>query len=153
MNKSDFPELDVSLSDVDIAELISDALENFSEDVDIQYWPGAHELDGNLQVGGWVDLYTYEDIELKAGEFKLIPLGVAMKLPDMYEAILAPRSSTFKNWGILQANSIGVIDNSYSGPNTRLCQFRIQPMQLPINFHVVERLDGKDRNGFGSTGL
>lgn len=171
LTNNDFPELEVALSDVDIAGLISDAFENFSEEVDIQYWPEAHELDGTLQLGGWIDLYTYEDVELKAGDFKLIPLGVAMRLPEMYEAILAPRSSTFKNWGILQANSIGVIDNSYSGPNdmwklavyatrtvfipkdTRLCQFRIQPMQLPIKFHVVERLDGEDRNGFGSTGL
>lgn len=162
---------DIPLSEDDIKSMLDEALSTLAENVDIQYWPGAHELECNLEKGGWIDMYVYEDIDMKAGDFKLIPLGVAMKMPEMYEGILAPRSSTFKNWGILQANSIGVIDNSYCGPedmwrlaayatrdvhipkDTRLCQFRIQPVQLPIKFNVVEQLGGESRSGFGSTGL
>ena len=93
--------------------------------------------------GDWVDLFTAEDTELKAFDFKLIPLGVAMKLPEGYEAIIAPRSSTYMKWKIIQANSIGVIDNAYCGNDdkwyfpaialkdtfipkyTRICQFKI----------------------------
>ena len=91
----------------------------------------------------WIDLRAAQDVELKAGEFKLIPLGVAMQLPKGYEAHVVPRSSTFKNYGILQVNSMGVIDETYSGDkdqwfmpvyatrdtviktNERICQFRI----------------------------
>ena len=65
----------------------------------------------------WIDLRAAEDVVMKAGEFRLISLGISMKLPDGYEAHVLPRSSTYKNWGILQANSQGVIDNSYSGTN------------------------------------
>ncbi len=174
----------MSTTDIDVYELLSEMdeeslnrfigeslVEDFTEEITIQYWPDAHKLNGELNKGGWIDLYTYEDIDMQAGDFTLIPLGIAMKLPEYHEAILAPRSSTFKNWGILQANSIGVIDNNYSGPedmwrlaayatrdvhipkDTRLCQFRIQTMQLPIKFNEVERLDGESRDGFGSTGL
>ena len=169
---SDFYGLD-SVSDYhfDIGSLIDAAMESASETIQIQYWSNAHKLDGSLEQGGWIDLYTYEDVELKAGDFTLIPLGVAMKLPEMYEAILAPRSSTFKNWGILQANGIGIIDNNFCGPedmwrmavyatrdvsipkDTRLCQFRIQLQQLPINFEEVEKLSAETRGGFGSSGL
>ena len=63
----------------------------------------------------WIDLRASEEVELKGGEFKLIPLGVAMELPKGYEAHLVPRSSTFKNYGILQTNSCGIIDRSYCG--------------------------------------
>lgn len=170
-NYSGFPEFDIEVNDNDIENLLHDALEGFSEEIEIQYWPNAHKLDGTLKLGGWVDLYTYEDVELRAGELQLIHLGVAMKLPEMYEAIIAPRSSTFKNWGILQANSLGIIDNQFCGPadawmfaayptktvfvprNTRLCQFRIQPIQPPIKFKEVKKLSGPNRNGFGSSGL
>ena len=118
----------------------------------------------------WIDLRSAERIELKAGEFKLIPLGIAMELPEGYEAHVAPRSSTFKNFGILQANSIGIIDSSYCGDNDwwyfpalamsdtvievndRICQFRIMENQPHIDFEPVEHLTGKDRGGFGSTG-
>ena len=164
---------DYSLDDIlsYISDLYEEEYLSMGEQVQIKYWPGAPSLDGNLKKGGWIDLYVYEDIELKAGEFKAIPLGIAMKLPEFYEAIIAPRSSTFKNWGILQANSIGVVDNSYSGSNdmwkfaayatkdvsvpkgTRLCQFRLQPMQLPVKFISVNELEDEDRGGFGSTGL
>lgn len=118
----------------------------------------------------WYDLRAAEDVTLKAGEFKLIPLGVAMKLPEGYEAHIAPRSSTFKNFGIIQTNSIGVVDNSYSGDNDqwlmpalamrdteikkgdRICQFRIMEKQPEVTFKPVEHLDGPDRGGIGSTG-
>jgi len=120
--------------------------------------------------GDWIDLRASEDVELKKDEFKLIPLGIAMKLPEGYEAHLAPRSSTFKNWGILQVNSVGVIDQSYSGDNDqwmmpvlatrdvtikkndRICQFRIMAKQPEFDFEEVEHLDDTDRGGFGSTG-
>lgn len=118
----------------------------------------------------WIDLYIAEDTELKAGEFKLIPLGVAMQLPNNYEAIVAPRSSTFKKYGILQANSLGIIDNTYSGPNDqwmfpayatrdvkvnkgdRLCQFRILRNQPKIVFAKSDLEHNANRDGFGSTG-
>ena len=65
----------------------------------------------------WIDLRSAEDVELKAGDFKLISLGVSMELPKGYEAYIVPRSSTFKTWGILQTNSMAVIDESYCGDN------------------------------------
>lgn len=118
----------------------------------------------------WYDLRSAEDIEMKAGEFRLIKLGIGIKLPAGYEAIIAPRSSTFKNYGILQANSIGVVDESYSGDNDqwmmpaiamrdtvihkndRICQFRIVEHQPAHTIKVVEHLDDTDRGGIGSTG-
>lgn len=122
----------------------------------------------------WIDLRAAERVELKKGDFKLIPLGVSMCLPDGYEAIVAPRSSTFKTWGLIQTNSIGVIDESYGKHsckdqwmvpvyatrdavvevNDRICQFRIQKHQPEITFEELEvgQLDGEAREGFGSTG-
>lgn len=118
----------------------------------------------------WIDLRAAEDVTLKAGEFKLIPLGVAMQLPQGYEAHIVPRSSTFKNFGIIQTNHQGVIDCSYCGDNDqwrmpvyavrdteihvndRICQFRIMENQPKIVFDEVEHLEGADRGGFGSTG-
>ena len=117
-----------------------------------------------VQHGDWVDLRAAERVEMKAGDFKIISLGVSMKLPEGYEAHVAPRSSTFKKWGVLQANSVGVIDNSYSGENDiwgfpalamrdtvieagdRIAQFRI------IVFTEVDHMEDADRGGFGSTG-
>ena len=118
----------------------------------------------------WVDLRAAEDIEMKAGEFRIISLGVSMQLPDGYEAHIVPRSSTFKKWGVLQTNHMGVIDNSYSGDNDvwgfpayatrdtaikkndRICQFRLMKSQPNIEFEEVMFLDNPDRGGFGSTG-
>lgn len=118
----------------------------------------------------WIDLHAAEDVAMAAGEFRLIPLGVAMELPEGYEAHVVPRSSTFKHYGLLQANSMGVVDSSYRGDNdqwyvpmyatravsfpknTRICQFRIVKNQPPLEFVRVERLEGADRGGFGSTG-
>ena len=111
-----------------------------------------------------------ENVNLKAGQFKLISLGISMKIPEGYEAHIAPRSSTFKTWHILQTNSIGVVDNSYSGNNDvwlmpvyatqdctisindRICQFRIMEKMPEIVFEEVENLEGPDRGGIGSTG-
>lgn len=123
-----------------------------------------------ISKGDWIDMYASETVHMKKGEFALIPLGVAMKLPEGYEAHLAPRSSTFKKWHIIQTNSIGIIDNSYSGDNDiyqfpayavedtviekgdRICQFRIMESQPRIVFEECETLGGADRGGFGSTG-
>ena len=119
----------------------------------------------------WIDLRAAEDVALKAGEFKLIPLGVAMKLPQGYEAHVVPRSSTFKNFGIIQTNHFGIIDESYCGNNDqwyfpayalrdteihvndRICQFRIMEHQPTIQFEETEKLTGADRGGIGSTGV
>lgn len=118
----------------------------------------------------WIDLRASETVELKAGEFKLIPLGVAMQLPEGYEAHIVPRSSTFKNYGILQTNSCGIVDGSYCGDddmwkmpvyairdtrieiNERIAQFRIVENQPKIEFKEVKSLLNGNRGGFGSTG-
>ena len=118
----------------------------------------------------WIDLRAAESVDLKKGEFKLIPLGVAMELPKGYEAYIVPRSSTFKNFGIIQTNHQGVIDSSYCGNNDewkmpvyamrdthievndRICQFRIMENQPKIQFEEVKALTGVDRGGFGTTG-
>ena len=118
----------------------------------------------------WIDLRCAEEISLKKGDFKLIPLGIGMKLPKGYEAHVVPRSSTFKNFGIIQTNHMGVIDYTYSGDNDqwfmpvyavrdteihvndRVCQFRIMENQPAIEFDEVNHLDETDRGGFGSTG-
>ena len=120
--------------------------------------------------GDWVDLRSADTITLKKGDFALIPLGIGMKLPKNYEAHIAPRSSTFKNWGILQTNSVAVIDNSYCGDedewkypvyatrdvtinrNDRICQFRIVKKQPKFKFKFVLHLGKISRGGFGSTG-
>lgn len=121
--------------------------------------------------GDWVDLRAAETVSLKQGEFKIISLGVSMKLPDGYEAHIVPRSSTYKNFGIIQTNHMGVVDNSYSGTNDiwrfpalavrdtvihkndRICQFRIVKRQPMLEFEEVEELDSENRGGFGSTGI
>ena len=118
----------------------------------------------------WIDLRAAEDVVLKRGEFKLIPLGVAMELPKGYEAHVVPRSSTFKNFGIIQTNHQGVIDTSYCGDNDqwfmpvyavrdteihvndRICQFRIMKNQPQIHFDEVQHMENADRGGHGSTG-
>lgn len=123
-----------------------------------------------ISKGDWIDLRAAADVEFRAGEFKLIPLGVGMILPEGYEAHIAPRSSTYKNFGIIQTNSIGVVDNSYCGDedewkmaayalrdtlirkNDRICQFRIIEKQPEIEFETVEHLRETSRGGFGSTG-
>ena len=123
-----------------------------------------------LDNGDWIDLRAAEDVNLEKGDFRLISLGVSMKLPEGYEAHIVPRSSTFKHWGIIQANHMGVIDNSYCGDNDiwkfpaiatrdavmykndRICHFRIMKKQPCVRFNTVEHLNGPDRGGFGSSG-
>lgn len=118
----------------------------------------------------WIDLRAAENVKLTSGDYKLISLGVSMKLPEGYEAHIVPRSSTFKTWGLLQANSMGVIDNTYCGDNDiwkfpayatrdveikegdRICQFRLVPTMGNIEIEKVQFLSGPDRGGFGSTG-
>lgn len=141
------------------------------EQIKIKYFSDKIEklryIDGKSD---WIDLRAAEDIDLKQGEFKLVPLGVAMELPEGYEAHVVPRSSTFKNFGVIQTNHMGVIDYTYSGDNDqwfwpvyairdthisvndRVCQFRIMKNQPAIDFEEVEHLGQVDRGGFGSTG-
>lgn len=123
-----------------------------------------------IAVGDWIDLRAAENVYMQNGEYTMIPLGVAMELPRGYEALVAPRSSTFKKYGLLLANSIGVIDESYKGDldewhflavatkdtyipkDERICQFRIIKHQPRLKFKVVEKLGNKNRGGIGSTG-
>ena len=141
------------------------------EKIRIQYLNDAIErlcyIDGKSD---WIDLRAAEEVELKKGEFRLIHLGVAMKLPAGYEAHIVPRSSTFKNFGIIQTNHMGVIDETYCGPNDwwrmpvyavrdtvihvndRICQFRLMEHQPAVAFEE-RTLEGADRGGFGSTGV
>lgn len=134
----------------------------FSDEIDkLEY------IDGKSD---WIDLRLAETVTLKQGEFRILRLGVGIKLPEGYEAHCVPRSSTFKNWGIIQTNSCGIIDNTYCGDedewrypvyatrdvtievNSRICQFRIVENQPKITFEEVEHLDGVNRGGFGTTG-
>lgn len=142
-----------------------------TETIEIKYF--SDEIDPLEYIGGksdWIDLRASERVEFKAGEFKLIPLGVGMRLPKGYEAHVVPRSSTFKNYGLIQTNSCGVIDGSYCGDddmwmvpmyatrdvivekNDRVCQFRIMENQPQIQFCRVEHLGDVNRGGFGTTG-
>jgi len=122
-----------------------------------------------IDKGNWIDMAADEDVTIKAGELKLINLGVAMKLPEGYEGHLAPRSSTLKKFGVLQANSVGVVDDTYCGPTDwwrfpafatrdteikrgeRICQFRIMEVQPKLRF-TEGKMVAEDRGGFGSTG-
>ena len=140
-------------------------------DIKIKYFTQEIEKIAPISKGDWSDLRAAQKVELKAGEFKLIPLGVAMQLPRGYEAHVCPRSSTFKNFGVIQTNSMGIIDNSYCGDNDqwffpafalrdtvinvndRICQFRIMENQPQLQFITVEKLENEDRGGHGSTGV
>lgn len=139
------------------------------ETIKIKYLRDIQKVE-KISVGDWIDLRAAEDVTMKAGEFKMIPLGVAMELPKGYEALVAPRSSTFKKYGVILANSIGIIDETYKGDNDewnflafavrdseikkneRICQFRIIEHQPIIHLIEVETLGNPDRGGIGSTG-
>lgn len=142
-----------------------------SETIKIKYH--SNEIEKLRYIDGksdWIDLRSAEEVTLEAGEFHLINLGISVQLPEGYEMIIAPRSSTYKNFGLLQTNSIGIVDESYCGDNDilmmpvkadrhteihvndRVCQFRIQKHQPQIVFEEVEHLESKERGGFGSTG-
>ena len=121
-------------------------------------------------VGDWIDLRSAERVDMNMFDSKIISLGISMKLPKGYEAHIVPRSSTFKKWGILQTNGIGIIDESYCGDGDvwkfpalamrsttifkgdRICQFRIMPKMPEVVFTEVEQMNDLDRGGFGSTG-
>lgn len=139
-------------------------------EIKVKYFSNEIERLSRKNVGDWIDLRAAEDVTLLKGEFKLIPLGVGMILPDGYEVHIVPRSSTFKTWGIIQTNHMGVIDNSYSGDNDqwkfpayatrdtvikkgdRICQFRITENQPGYDITTVDKLNDESRGGFGSTG-
>jgi dUTP pyrophosphatase len=139
------------------------------ETIRIKYLRGVQKIE-RFNTGDWIDLRCAEDVTMKAGEYRMIPLGVCMELPHGYEALVAPRSSTFKKYGVLLANSIGIIDESYKGDNDewnflayavrdttiqkneRICQFRIIEHQPLIMLKEVEVLGNSDRGGIGSTG-
>lgn len=137
--------------------------------IKVKYHADIYPLE-KTEAGDWIDLRVAEDVEMKAGEYKLIPLGVSMQLPPGYEALVIPRSSTFKHWGILQTNSCGLIDNSYCGDddiwyfpaiatrdvliekNSRICQFRIQKKMKNVKFQTVNTLNNVNRGGLGHSG-
>ena len=139
------------------------------EIIKVKYHADIHPLE-KTDRGDWIDLRVAEDVEMKAGEFKILSLGVSIKLPDGYEAHIVPRSSTFKHWGIIQTNHMGVIDNSYSGDNdvwmfpalatrdvlieknSRICQFRIVKKMDDVSLITVDKLDDANRGGLGSSG-
>ena len=137
--------------------------------VKVKYFTDIDKIE-KIAVGDLIDLRAAEDIELKAFEYKLIPLGVAMKLPKGYMAKVYPRSSTFKNYRLIMANSTGCVDESYCGDgdqwyfpaialedtvihkNDRICQFEIVKKMPKFKFEEVDHLEDKDRGGIGSTG-
>ena len=139
-------------------------------EVKIKYFSDIEKIK-KFKYGDWIDLRSAEDVELKAGDFKIIKLGIGMKLPYGWEAHVAPRSSTYKNFGIICANSFGIIDNSYCGDedewgfpaialrdttihkNDRICQFRVVEKQPSIDFVEVGHLDKVSRGGFGTSGV
>lgn len=140
------------------------------ETIKIKYFTDKIDKIEKIENGDWIDLRAAEEVTLKAGEFKLVSLGVAMQLPEGYEAHVVPRSSTYKNFGVIQTNHQAVIDESYCGDNDvwkypayalkdtvihvndRICQFRIMKKQPEIVFETVKELGNKDRGGLGSTG-
>jgi len=142
-------------------------------EIKVKYFDNEVKELNKIEKGDWIDLRSRKTIEYEQGDYFYIPLNVAMELPESYEAHLLPRSSTFKNWGLLQTNSMGVIDNSYSGNDDewmlpvlamrdgkvekgdRVAQFRIMPnMTKKYNLEIneVSDLENEDRGGFGSTG-
>ncbi len=143
--------------------------ENAPLTIQVRYHADIPPLE-KLPQGDWIDLRAAETVDMKAGEYRLIPLGISMKLPAGYEAHVAPRSSTFKKWGILMTNSVGVIDESYCGDGDlwyfsavalrdtriekgdRICQFRLMKKMPDVRLEAVDFLSAPDRGGIGSTG-
>ena len=145
-------------------------LKSKTKKIKIKYFDQEIEQIQKINVGDWIDLRSAERVELKGGDYDLIRLGVGMILPDGYEAHVLPRSSTPSKFGIILANSMGVIDNSYSGDEDewrfpavairdtviekgdRIAQFRIVKNQPAIEFEIVDHLNDISRGGIGSTG-
>lgn len=154
----------------EILQVVTECMERQEmKTIEIKYLTDIKPIEVNPK-GDWIDLRSAEEIETRAGEFYLVHLGIACKLPTGYEAHIAPRSSSYKKWGFLQVNSVGVIDETYCGDNDewcipiialrngkihkndRICQFRIMKKMPALNFIVKEELGNEDRGGFGSTG-
>lgn len=141
------------------------------KEIKVKYHDGEIERLERISVGDWVDLRSAVNVDAHAGDFITIPLGVSMKLPEGYEAYLVARSSSFKKYGFIQTNCVGIIDNSYSGNDDewmlpayffhdghiskgdRIAQFRVMPRMDGIYFVEVQDLPDKNRGGFGSTGV
>jgi dUTP pyrophosphatase len=140
----------------------------------IKYFEGATKLK-KISKGNWIDVYASKDIFVPLNERAMVPLGFALELPQGWEGHLAPRSSTFKTWGIIQTNSVGVVDDTYIGDNDqwhmpvyclqakhdngtwirtgdKIGQFRIMEVMPEIQFDEVESFGNCDRGGFGTTG-
>lgn len=141
-----------------------------SEVIKVKYHADIDRIE-KIHKGDWIDLRAAEDVLIKDGQFRMVSLGVSMQLPEGYEALVLPRSSTFRKYGVILVNSMGIIDESYCGDNDvwqflalavngdtlipkneRICQFRIIEHQPQIEFEEVEELGNKDRGGIGSTG-
>lgn len=148
----------------------------------IKYFDGAKKLE-KINKGNWIDVYANDDIFVSVGERAMIPLGFALELPKGWEGHLAPRSSTFKTWGIIQTNHVGVVDDTYIGDNDqwhmpvyclqnkvdivfqgdeggvwinkgdKIGQFRIMEVMPDIEFEEVDSFGNEDRGGFGTTGV
>ena len=164
LNETDWNNLTLMLLE------LKDRRESNMEKIQIKYFDNEIDKVEKISKGDLIDLRSAETVHLKKGEFRLIPLGVGMKLPNGYKANVYPRSSTYKNFGIILANSVGQIDASFCGENDqwmfpaialrdttinkndRICQFEIQKIQPEIEFEEVEHLDETNRGGFGSTG-
>lgn len=139
-------------------------------EITVKYFDGEIQRVEKIPQGDWIDLRCRINYEGKAGEYMQLPLGIAMKLPEGYEAHVLPRSSSFKKFGFIQTNSMGIIDESYCGDEDewllpvyfvrngnikkgdRICQFRIVPKMPSIGFSFVHSLDQKSRGGLGTTG-
>lgn len=144
----------------------------------VKYFEGATKLK-KIEKGNWIDVYANKEIFVEVNERAMVPLGFALELPKGWEGHLAPRSSTFKTWGIIQTNSVGVVDDTYIGDNDqwhmpvyclqgkdedegkkgtwirkgdKIGQFRIMEVMPSIEFEEVESFGNKERGGFGSTG-
>ena len=138
--------------------------------VRIKYFSEDLERIKKVQIGDWIDLRAAETVELRKGQHYYIPLGVAMELPEGYEAWLTSRSSMAKTFKIVHCDDMGIIDGSYKGDNDewklpviaiddtiihkndRICQFRLHEVMPPVEFEEVETLGNSDRGGLGSTG-
>lgn len=141
------------------------------ETIKIKYFDDELPKIEKIDKGDWIDLRAADNVVMDKGDFKLISLGIAMKLPKGYEAHIVPRSSTFKNFGIIQTNHQAVIDESYCGDEDvwrypalamrhtvihkgdRICQFRIMQKMPPVRFEEVDKLENPSRGGIGSTGV
>ena len=169
---SETKELERKISRPPTASEMREMRENAStKKIKIKYFDNELQRIEKIDKGDWIDLRAAEDVVMDKGDFKLISLGIAMKLPEGYEAHIVPRSSTFKNFGIIQTNHCGVIDESYCGDEDvwkfpalamrstiirkgdRICQFRIMQKMPPVRFEEVEKLETTSRGGFGSTGV